>query len=98
MPQQVTAWKCDHCGMTSLYKANVKRHENSSCPNFRSCKLCKFYHEQEDTVYDGYHMGEPVDHEELFMWCCRNCDDGHDNCIELTDRFCNCQHFKEPTK
>ncbi len=44
MPVKVTAWKCEHCNMTSVYKSNVKRHERRTCQKAPgACATCKFF-------------------------------------------------------
>ena len=42
--EEIKAFGCDYCGMTSRTKGNVKRHELNSCrknPNRKTCGKCK---------------------------------------------------------
>jgi hypothetical protein len=49
MAKQVSAWQCDYCGMTSLHKSSVRRHELHTCQKApRSCGTCQFYKKSED--------------------------------------------------
>lgn len=51
--KEVSAYKCDHCSMVSLYKGHVKRHESTYCrrsPDRRTCVLCTLY---ENDFEDG---------------------------------------------
>lgn len=42
--KRVQAWQCDYCGMTSIYKANVKRHEEKVCQKApMACGTCKHF-------------------------------------------------------
>ena len=47
MPVEVKAWKCEKCGMTSLYKANVVRHEKTSCRKNQHCNVCRHFFEDD---------------------------------------------------
>ena len=41
--KQVTAWQCDHCKRTSIYKSSISRHEGAGCPHnpaTRACATC----------------------------------------------------------
>jgi len=54
MPVKTQAFKCSHCGMTSLYRTHVTRHENDSCrknPDRRGCDTCRHYFIEWETQY-----------------------------------------------
>ncbi len=67
MPVKVTAWKCEHCNMTSVYEANVKRHERRTCQKAPgACATCEFFAVQDE--YEGTRLicnnpESPVYHE-----------------------------------
>ena len=51
--QEVTAYKCDHCAMVSMYKGHVLRHEKVNCrksPDRQACVLCLHF---ENDFEDG---------------------------------------------
>lgn len=93
MPLSVQAYKCNWCNMTSVHKASVVRHEKRSCPKHKACKICKFYEEEEETVYNPYHGGDPgsTDWEEVIMWC-----KTYDKRLE--HKVSNCPKFKAKEK
>ncbi len=86
MPVKVTAWKCEFCNMTSVYKGNVTRHEKTTCPKNDSCQLCANYSEEFETVYNPFHGGDPgpTDYEVPGMFC----DDD-----EIHEKQSNCPRF-----
>jgi hypothetical protein len=85
MMDKVIAWKCDSCGMTSLYKSNVKRHERycGKRPLNKDCRTCEHFESYKEDVYTGHKFGEATyDAVETVMICHKEIDlytayDGH---------------------
>ena len=53
MPVKTQAFRCSHCGMTSLYRTHVTRHENDSCrknPDRRGCPTCRHASVEHETT------------------------------------------------
>lgn len=71
--KQILAYKCDWCDFVRRSPRNVKRHE-SRChdnPDNRSCKTCRHWSVDYQTVYNPYHGGEPgsTDYEVKYAYC-----------------------------
>ena len=74
MPKLIEAYGCDYCAMTSLTKSSVVRHEKKSCRGNiqrKTCRNCKHYYLDSETVYDPHHGGNPgsTDYERAVHWC-----------------------------
>jgi len=93
--QELMAYGCDHCGMTSRHRSSVLRHEKSTCkknPNRKACITCVHFF---NDGMDDNGMDEPYKE----TWLMAGCD--NDNIIISEDiifaeRNCNreCAEYK----
>ena len=71
--QEITAYKPKCCNRAYMSKYSAIRHERKcpKNPDNRACQTCKHQIEEQKTVYNPYHGGNPgsTDHDVNYWWC-----------------------------
>ena len=71
-------------------------HNKGTYKRGHHCNNCRFFNLNYETVYNPHHNGEPgsTDYEIEIRLCCRNCDEEHNDCIELSKIKYSCKFFQ----
>jgi hypothetical protein len=73
MPNEIKAWGCNHCSMTSRIKGNVVRHEKKVCkknPNRPHCLSCVHVEFESHTPSCGSPLVGDYEPYEPEYWYC----------------------------
>ena len=101
MPEEIKAYGCEHCAMTSRYKGHVVRHENHSCRkniNRVNCRSCIHLEFEDYTPATGCPIHPEIhgvfqDSEPAHWWC--SADEAVENMFhEELGKTRECKNFK----
>ncbi len=75
MPKEIIRYQCDYCNKHYSTKGNANKHQKQcfANPKTRSCRTCKNFFSEMETVYNPNHGGDPgsTDYEVLCFYCSR---------------------------